>query len=151
MSSILVEGLTVKNSAVIGGCGSRGIAGHPLIRQFNPWLLLSTGHSGEVDDLHGSSATISVCARMGSQVSSTSQTATLARNVSKWFLATATTLLDLPLRAHPARSVTNAKGNNAVYLLLHLMPFYLVLGLWIPKIQSTKTPLCISGGKLDPK
>lgn len=51
----------------------------------------------------------SVCVRMGSQVSSTSQTATLARNVSKWFLATATALLDLPLRAHPARSVTNAK------------------------------------------
>lgn len=60
---------------VDGSCGSRGWAGCPLIRQFKPRLLLSTGHDGQVSNLHGCSATISV--RTGSEVSSDSRAATL--------------------------------------------------------------------------
>lgn len=53
--------LTTVKTVVGGSCGSRGWAGCLLIRQFNLWLLLSTGHDGQVSNLHGCSATIRVC------------------------------------------------------------------------------------------
>lgn len=123
-----VEEPTVNHCAVIGGCGSRGIVGHPLIMQFKPCPQVIVGRSTACLAAPPPSVCVRVCAPAGSGVSSPSQTATLARNMSKWFLAAGAALLDGLFESTFNTSHVKRAGNDAVSLLrrahLHLMSFF---------------------------